>query len=171
MSTFLVVIDALISSSQRRFKTIDDKLKEFEDLLLSASVKGLTDLTEFSHATEIQPIKTKQYQSETLISKGKKSVKVVSEDMSSNSPPLISPVPSTKKIIPEISSNDGTIEITEELEVEDLAALAFRKRESSTVQTPKPKPRPLGSMSLKMDLMTELKKKFGAQTKDTIDTQ
>ena len=42
MSTFLVVVDALISSSQRRFRDIDNKLKDFEDLLLGASIKGIS---------------------------------------------------------------------------------------------------------------------------------
>jgi hypothetical protein len=59
MSTFLVVVDALISSSQRRFRDIDDKLKDFEDLLLSASIKGISELSEYSHVPVKQPTQVK----------------------------------------------------------------------------------------------------------------
>lgn len=171
MSTFLVVVDALISSSQRRFRVIDDKLKEFEDLLLSASVKGLTELSEFSHATEKNPIKFKKPQPETVIPKKIQPNEVITENISSSSQsPAPPPIP-TEEIKSDVPSNEGTVAVPENLEVETLAALAFQERKTSPVQSQKPAPNPLGSMSLKVELLTELKKKFGAQTKDTTDMQ
>ena len=59
--------------------------------------------------------------------------------------------------------------ISEDMEVEDLAALAFRKREK--IHSPQPPPARLGAVSLKMELMQELKKKFGSEKFKQIDSK
>jgi len=41
MSTFLVVVDVLLSTSQRRFKAVDEKMKEFS---ISTLQQGFTSL-------------------------------------------------------------------------------------------------------------------------------
>ncbi|MFX1517087.1 MAG: hypothetical protein ACFFC6_12365 [Promethearchaeota archaeon] len=158
MSTFLVVVDALISSSQRRFGAIEQKLNEFEDLLLSASIKGLsglTDLTEKPLAREItQPVQQPI---------PRPSIEAVPPPP----PPPPSKVPTEEEIsiiepiqAPEEKPSET---ISEDMEVEDLAALAFKQREKETVPSYQPSPTRFGAVSLKMELMQELKKKFGSE--------
>ena len=55
------------------------------------------------------------------------------------------------------------IEISDDMEVEDLAAFAFQKREKVSTPTPRQGSPDLGTVSLKMELMQELKKKFGSK--------
>ena len=61
------------------------------------------------------------------------------------------------------------MEMSEDMEVEDLAAFAFQQRK----KTPPPRPTStrLGGVSLKMELMQELKKKFGAEKKEQTESQ
>ena len=66
-------------------------------------------------------------------------------------------------------TKDLNLEETGDLEVEDLAALAFQERKTPSTQLKRPAPRPLGSISLKMELMQELKKKFGVKNEDLAD--
>ncbi|MHA2073558.1 MAG: hypothetical protein ACW97X_02990 [Candidatus Hodarchaeales archaeon] len=170
MSTFLVVVDALISSSQRRFRDIDDKLKEFEDLLLSASIKGISELSEYSHVPVKQPTQVKATTQQLPVTNEVPTATVELKEYSSVPP---SPPPSQPSIDqqPEESlSRNIILEETGDLEVEDLAAMAFQKRKKTPTHPQRPASRPLGSVSLKMELMQELKKKFGTQTKDPIDT-
>ena len=94
MSTFLVVVDTLISSSQRRFGAIDQKLNEFEDLLLGASIKGLSELSKLSQVMEKKPIKeTEQLVQEALVktttSPPKPSIDVVSPAIVAHPPPSL----------------------------------------------------------------------------------
>jgi len=164
MSTFLVVVDALISSSQKRFALIDKKLSEFEDLLLKASIKGLSELSELSHATEKKHVKevvqpTPEIVPETIRSPPMPSSGVVAP------PP---PPPALKKRTIHTSESteaqqENIIEISDDMEVEDLAAFAFQKREKSPTPTPSSGSPGLGTVSLKMELMQELRKKFGSE--------
>lgn len=173
MSTFLVVVDALISSSQLRFGAIDEKLTEFEDLLLSASIKGLSEL---SQVTEKRPIEeTKQPIEESKV-EPPKSPPMPSGDVVIPPPPPPPPPPSPtlqKEEMPVVHSTEITkeeitekesIETTEDMEVmevEDLAAFAFRQREKKEkISPPRPIASGLGAGSLKLELMKELKKKF-----------
>ncbi len=160
MSTFLVVVDALISSSQRRFGAIENKLNEFEDLLLSASIKGLSGLSELSQATEErlteeidQPLQKTEFQP----TPPRPTTEVV---------PPPPPKVTTEEHIPVVSvqqpKEKPIVTISEDMEVEDLAALAFKQREKEATPTPRPSPARLGAVSLKMELMQELKKKFGS---------
>jgi hypothetical protein len=160
MSTFLVVVDALISSSQRRFGAIEHKLNEFEDLLLSASVKGLSALSEVA---EKKPIK------EVVQSAQQSIPRPTSQSVVPPPPPKVP----TEEPIPVIStqySEENSIEtLSEDMEVEDLAALAFKQREATP--SPQPPPARLGAVSLKMELMQELKKKFGSEKFKQIDSK
>jgi hypothetical protein len=163
MSTFLVVVDALISSSQRRFGEIENKLNEFEDLLLSASIKGLSGLSELSQATEkrlTEGIDQSLQKTEFQPIPPRPTTEVVP-------PPPPPPKVSTEEHFPVASiqqPKEKPIEtISEDMEVEDLAALAFNQREKEAPPTPRPSPARLGAVSLKMELMQELKKKFGSE--------
>ncbi len=175
MSTFLVVVDTLISSSQRRFGAIDQKLNEFEDLLLGASIKGLSELSKLSQVTEKRPIKETEQLVQEALKTTKSPPKPSSDVVSSPSP---HPQPSTtltKEQIPAAEStgislpesteipNEKPIEISEDMEVEDLAAYAFQQREKVRTPPPRPASSRLGGVSLKMELMQELKKKFGSK--------
>ena len=158
MSTFLVVVDALISSSQRRFGAIEQKLNEFEDLLLSASIKGLSGLSDLTEKPLTKEI-TKPVQQPIP--------RPSSEAVPPPPPPPPSKVPTEEEIsiiepiqAPEEKPSET---ISEDMEVEDLAALAFKQREKETVPSPQPSPARLGAVSLKMELMQELKKKFGSE--------
>jgi hypothetical protein len=162
MSTFLVVVDALISSSQRRFGAIEHKLNEFEDLLLSASIKGLSGLSELSHTTEKRPRKEITQPEQSHI-----------PSTSEGAPP---PPPAPREQEFPLTEPTQPLEekpvetISDEMEVEDLAALAFKQREKKVSPTPSPPPARLGAISLKMELMQELKKKFGSEKSKQIDS-
>ena len=161
MSTFLVVVDALISSSQRRFGTIEHKLNEFEDLLLGASIKGLSKLAEVTE--------------KELIREGIQPLQQPIPRPSTESVPPPPPPPKvpTEESIPTIqSTEEKSIEtFSEDMEVEDLAAFAFKQREKETVPSPQPSPTRLGAVSLKMELMQELKKKFGSEKLKQLDSK
>lgn len=165
MSTFLVVVDALISSSQKRFAVIDKKLSEFEDLLLKASIKGLYELSELSHATNKKHVEEVVQPTPNVVPNTIKSPPIPSSGVVAPPPPP--PVP-IKRVIPTSGSTEvqqeKTIEISDDMEVEDLAAFAFQKREKAPTPTPSPGSSGLGTVSLKMELMQELKKKFGSKT-------
>jgi len=45
MNTFLIVIDTLLKIMQTKFGDSDNKLAEFEDLLLKSSIQALNGLT------------------------------------------------------------------------------------------------------------------------------
>ena len=160
MSTFLVVVDALISSSQRRFGAIDQKLDEFEDFLLNASIKGLSDLADLSQATEKKRIEKKEQPIQETKPRAAKIPPKPSND-------VVSPPTPTRRQIPTSESIDTPreipVEMSEDMEVEDLAAFAFQQREKSPTPSTRPKPPRLGAVSLKMELMQELKKKFGTE--------
>ncbi|MFW9902875.1 MAG: hypothetical protein ACFFFH_00965 [Candidatus Thorarchaeota archaeon] len=132
MSTFLVIVDALISSSQKRFSAIEHKLNEFKDLLLGASVKGLLGLFV---ATKKGPIKEVIQPVQQSISR------LTSETVTS--PP---PHPPEEKSFETIS---------EDMEVEDLAALAFKQREREATPPSRPPPARFGAVSLKMELFRD----------------
>jgi len=164
MSTFLVVVDALISSSQRRFGAIEHKLNEFEDLLLSASIKGLSGLSEVTEKEPIreasQPVhKPRPIPSREGVHPPPPPPKVPTEE----------PIPITQSTEP--PGEKTTEAISEDMEVEDLAAFAFKQREKVTVPSPQPSPARLGAVSLKMELMQELKKKFGSEKFIQIDSK
>jgi hypothetical protein len=157
MSTFLVVVDALISSSQRRFGAIEHKLNEFEDLLLSASVKGLSGLSEVTEKPIkeiIQPVQPIPRPTSGKVTPPPPPPKIPTEEPT----PVISTPPPEEKPVETISKD---------MEVEDLASLAFKQRE--TTPSPRPPPARLGAVSLKMELMQELKKKFGSEKSKQID--
>lgn len=161
MSTFLVVVDALISSSQRRFKAMDEKLDDFEDLLLSSSVKGLSQLAEKPHV----PQTVEKITSEVQKAAPAPFDKAISSTPSSAQtvPPPPSQEAENEVVVPEspVIPEEKTIEITDDLEVDQLANLAFQQRKQ-TPSSPRPTPvRP--TVSLKMELMQELKKMFGAK--------
>ncbi|MFX0204551.1 MAG: hypothetical protein ACFFDT_01085 [Candidatus Hodarchaeota archaeon] len=162
MSTFLVVVDALISSSQRGFGVIEHKLNEFEDLLLNASVKGLSGLSEVVE----KPIK------EVIQPVQQPIPRPTNKSITLPPPP---PKALTEKITPVMSPQlpeekpIGTI--SEDMEVEDLVALAFKQREEEATPSPQPPPARLGAVSLKMELMQELKKKFGSEKLKQIDSK
>lgn len=162
MSTFLVVVDALISSSQKRFAAIDKKLSEFEDLLLKASIKGLSELSELSHATEKKHVKEIVQPTSKIVPETIRSPPIPSSGIAAPPPPP--PAPKEREIPTSESTEaqqEKMIEISDDMEVEDLAAFAFQKREK--VPTPSPVSPGLGTVSLKMELMQELKKKFGSE--------
>lgn len=170
MSTFLIVIDSLLSSSQRRFRDIDNKLKEFEDLLLGVSIKGISGLSDYSQVPIHQPPLMKTAELQPPVIEENPTVKVELKEYSSVPPP---PPPSqTSSNQQPVDAKTEEINLNEvgDLKVEDLAALAFRERKIPSSKSKRPVSRPLGSLSLKMELMQELKKKFGVQTKDPIDT-
>ncbi|UCE13608.1 MAG: hypothetical protein JSV04_00170 [Candidatus Heimdallarchaeota archaeon] len=167
MATFLVVVDALISSSQRRFKSMDEKLEDFENLLLTSSVKGLSQLSEKPEVPETEMV-------EEIPSEVQKSIPTPSD---------ISPIPSPVQVVTppppppppshETVTENGVVvpeppvitkEMTDNLEVEQLADLAFQQRKKTP---PSPRPTPVRpTVSLKMELMQELKKKFGTKKPD-----
>lgn len=164
MSTFLVVVDALISSSQRRFGAIEHKLNEFEDLLLNASIKGLSGLSEVTEKGTIredsQPVhKPRSRPSSEGVPPPPPPPKVPTEEFGLT---ILSTEPPEEKPIETIS---------EDMEVEDLAAIAFKQREKKTVPSPQPSPARLGAVSLKMELMQELKKKFGSEKFKQLDSK
>ena len=163
MSTFLVVVDALISSSQRRFGAIEHKLNEFEDLLLSASIKGLSGLAE---VTEKGPIK--EVPQPVPQSIPRPSTEGVPPPPP---PPKVPTEESTPKIQPAEPEEKSMETISEDMEVEDLAALAFKQREKEATPSPQPSPVRLGTVSLKMELMQELKKKFGSERFKQLDSK
>lgn len=165
MSTFLVVVDALISSSQRRFGAIENKLNEFEDLLLSASIKGLSGLSELSP----EKIDLPAHKTDFQLTPPRPASEVVPP------PPPPPKIPTEEQIPPAQSvqpPEEKPIEtISDDMEVEDLAALAFRQREKEATPSPRPSPARLGAVSLKMELMQELKKKFGSEKDKKIDSR
>ena len=181
MSTFLVVVDSLISTSQRRFRAIDEKLGEFEDLLLSSSVKGISELSELSQATEKRPLTEMEIKEQEILSKVTKTPGIPSKEVVTPPPPPPTPsvldptVTPTMEAVPSAQPNEVSkeipMEISEDMEVEDLAAFAFQERKKVTAPTPRPTSTRLGAVSLKMELMQELKKKFGADKKEQNEPQ
>ncbi|MFX1282188.1 MAG: hypothetical protein ACFFB5_00975 [Promethearchaeota archaeon] len=181
MATFLIVVDALISSSQSRFGAIDEKLAEFEDLLQGTSIKGLSEPSEIS---EKRPIEEKKQPIEESVVKSSKTPPIPSSDVviSPPPPPPPSPFPSitvaeeqkpvveTTEIMEDEITEDEAIETSEdmeEMEVEDLAAFAFQRREKKEKVPPSRQvDSGLSAGSLKLELMKELKKKFSSE-KDT----
>ena len=164
MSTFLVVVDALISSSQRRFGAIEHKLNEFEDLLLNASVKGLSGLAEVAE----KPIK------EVVTPVQQPIQRPTGEGVTPPPPPPPPKIPTeqpTPTVTTQIPEEKPIETISEDMEVEDLAALAFKQREKKATPSPQPPPARLGAVSLKMELMQELKKKFGSEKFKQIDSK
>ncbi len=171
MSTFLVVVDTLVSSSQRRFRDIDDKLKDFEDLLLGTSIKGISGLSDYSQTPVQQPPLVNTATQPSPVVKETPIAKVELKKFSSVPPP---PPPhpsqsSSNQQSEDVKTKVLNLEETGDLEVEDLAALAFQERKTPSTQIQRPAPRPLGSISLKMELMQELKKKFSVKSKDLTD--
>ncbi len=169
MSTFLVVVDALISSSQLRFGAIDQKLMEFEDLLLSASNKGLSELSKLSQVTEKRTIEEIEQPTQESIVEPTKYPPIPSGDVGIPPPPP-PPPPSTtltKKLMPSPKSieipEEDSIEISEDMEVEDLAAFAFQQRKKERTPLSRPVSSGFSVGSLKMELMKELKKKFSSE--------
>ncbi|UCG03060.1 MAG: hypothetical protein JSW11_03540 [Candidatus Heimdallarchaeota archaeon] len=166
MSTFLVVVDALISSSQRRFGVIEHKLNDFEDLLLNASIKGLSGLSELSHTTEKKPSKEPHRVQQPI-------PRPTSTGVPPPPPPTKVPtegqIPITESTHPPEEKPIETI--SDDMEVEDLAALAFKQREKETAPSTRTSPAPLGAVSLKTELMQELKKKFGSEKFKQIDSK
>jgi uncharacterized membrane protein len=162
MSTFLVVVDALISSSQRRFGAIEHKLNEFEDLLLNASVKGLSGLSEVAE----KPIKEIVQPVQQPIQRQ------TSESVPPPPPPPKIPTEEFTTVMSAQLPKEKPVEtISEDMEVEDLAALAFKKREKEQTPSSQSPPARLGAVSLKMELMQELKKKFGSEKLKQIDSK
>jgi hypothetical protein len=162
MSTFLVVVDALISSSQRRFGAIEHKLNEFEDLLLGASVKGLSGLSEVAE----KPIK------EVVQPVQQPIPRPTSESVTPPPPPPKINTEEPTSVMSTQPPEEKPIEtVSEDMEVEDLAALAFKQREREVAPSPQPPPARLGAVSLKMELMQELKKKFGSEKSKQIDSK
>lgn len=172
MSTFLVVVDALISSSQRRFRDIDNKLIEFENLLLGASIKGISGLSDYSQVPVQQPPPVNTATHQPPVIKENPIAKVELKEFSSvpPSPPPHPSQSSSNQQLEDAKNKVLNLEETGDLEVEDLAALAFQERKTPSPRPQQPSTRPLGSLSLKMELMQELKKKFGVQSKRPIDT-
>ncbi|MHA2243665.1 MAG: hypothetical protein ACXADY_01720 [Candidatus Hodarchaeales archaeon] len=126
----------------------------------------MSGLSQLSKVTEKRPIKeTEQLVQEALIKPTKSPPKPSGDVISPPPPPPSSATSLTKEKIPAAEStgislpestkipNEKPIEISEDMEVEDLAAYAFQQRVKVGKTSPRPAASRFGAVSLKMELM------------------
>lgn len=147
MNTFLIVIDTLMKIIQTKFGDSDQKLVEFENLLLKSSVQALSGLTgKLDTVKQTSKPKTTKY-------------KPIPQVFSEHPPPPPTPQ--------EVETFDVD-SLSDDMGLEDIASAAFTHK-SRVEQIEKQQQQhqqqkvPTSGASFRMTLMDELKKKLNAQ--------